>query len=269
VKLIDAGIGPRTTAQRMVGTGLSVGEIQAICLTHLDSDHFKMSWLRTILNRGIRVFCHERRRADLMDGIAASAPVEWGSSELHGLRRQISTFDGEAFEPLEGVRAKAIALAHDQSGSHGFVFDGFACRLGYATDLGCVPDELLERFCDLDMLALESNYDPQMQLASGRPWYLKQRIMGGRGHLSNAQALAAVLAILDRCESRGRRLPRHIVLLHRSRECNCPKLVRKLFGGDARIGARLTLAEQFQRTTWLRVGAETPLVGEQLSLAWG
>ena len=61
VMLIDAGIGPRTTAKRMDGTGVTIRDIRAICLTHLDSDHFTPTWLGTLLNRGIKIFCHRRR----------------------------------------------------------------------------------------------------------------------------------------------------------------------------------------------------------------
>src|SRR5438105_12806627 len=56
--LIDAGIGPRTTAKRLDGTGVAVRDIRAIVLTHLDSDHFTAAWLRTIAAQGIRIFCH-------------------------------------------------------------------------------------------------------------------------------------------------------------------------------------------------------------------
>src|SRR5262249_5082918 len=123
----------------------------------------------------------------------------------------IEPFNGQPFSPLEGLRARSILLAHDYLGSHGFVIEGFGAKLGYATDLGRVSRALLEQFCDLDLLALESNYDPQMQEQSPRPWTLKRRITGGAGHLSNAQALTAIRAILDRCEKRGSRMPAHIV----------------------------------------------------------
>ena len=108
-----------------------------------------------------------------------------------------------------------------------------------------------------------------MELSSDRPWFLKQRIMGGRGHLSNEQALAAVRHILDRRSKRRGDLPQHIVLLHRSRQCNCPKLLHALFAADPRIAPRLVLADQYQRTPWLRPAASAPLAGEQLALSWG
>jgi phosphoribosyl 1,2-cyclic phosphodiesterase len=256
VMLIDAGIGPRMTAMRLNGTGAHLREVTAICLTHLDRDHFSLGWAGFIASRGVRVFCHSQRIDELLDVLGEE------------LRKNVVGFD-EMFEPMDGVRVDPISLAHDRAGSHGFLIEGFGCRVGYATDLGRVPAELVERFVDLDVLAIESNYDPLMQEQGARPHFLKQRIMGGRGHLSDEQALAAVRQILDRCERCGARLPAHIVLLHRSRQCNCPNLVRKPFSRDARIARRLTLAEQFERSGWLRSRPAPALVGEQLMLGWG
>jgi phosphoribosyl 1,2-cyclic phosphodiesterase len=265
VMLIDAGIGPRVAARRMDGTGVAVRDVRAICLTHLDADHFRPSWLATVVRHGIRVFCHESRRRDLLCG-AIDDQVD--ADHQRRFRSLVGTFNGDAFRPIDGINARAIALAHDRAGSHGFVLDGFGARIGYASDLGHVPRALLDEFCDLDVLALESNYDTDMQVTSGRPPFLKHRIMGGRGHLSNQQALDAIRAILDRCQRRRRRLPEHIVLLHRSRECNCPRLVRELFGADERVRPRLALGEQFRRSEWIRPSALPPHVGEQLTLAW-
>jgi len=45
--------------------------------------------------------------------------------------------------------------------------------------------------------------------------------------------------------------------------------VRKLFGKDPRIAQRLTLAEQYRRSQWLRPPEGKPHVGEQLLLGWG
>jgi phosphoribosyl 1,2-cyclic phosphodiesterase len=259
--LIDMGIGPRSAAKRLEGTGLTLGEVSAICLTHLDRDHFNPSWLRKLIKDGIRLFCHH----DCRRAVLAAAD---GRDDAGRFADLVQCFDGVAFEPLPGVKCRPMRFPHDEAGSHGFVFEGDGCRVGYATDLGRVPEELLNHFCGIDVLALESNYDPDMQLASPRPTFLKERIMGGHGHLSNEQAFAAIHRILNNCERVGKPLPSHIVLLHRSRQCNCPNLVRRFFSRDARIAARLTLAEQFARTEWLRPRAVKPLIGEQLRLAW-
>jgi phosphoribosyl 1,2-cyclic phosphodiesterase len=240
--LIDCGIGPRIAAQRMTAMEADAREIAAICLTHLDRDHFNLNWVRQIIRQGILIFCHENRIDDL-------ATLAGGEEEFVSL---IRPFNDKPFSPSDGIELHAIHLAHDEQGSHGFVIEGFGGRIGYATDLGHASAELVRRFRGLDVLAIESNYDPDMQLNSDRPAFLKRRIMGGRGHLSNAEALAVVRRILDQAERERQSLPGHIVLLHRSRQCNCPKLLRELFSTDDRIKDRLVLAEQNRPTPWLR-----------------
>jgi phosphoribosyl 1,2-cyclic phosphodiesterase len=268
VMLIDAGIGPRTTAARLKGTGVSLADVSAICLTHLDGDHFRATWAPPIVERGIRVFCHAERIYDLF-GIVRQAIPGPAAADLHkAFFPLIEPFD-EVFEPLPEVLASAVPLSHDAEGSHGFVLAAGGARIGYATDLGNVPARLVDAFDALDVLAIECNYDPQMQRASGRPLLLQRRITGGRGHLSNQQAFDAVGAMFERCRQRRQALPAHVVLLHRSRQCNCPKLVRQLFTRDPRIAPRLTLAEQFHRTEWLGLTERTPVPGEQLLLGLG
>jgi phosphoribosyl 1,2-cyclic phosphodiesterase len=264
--LIDAGLGPRVTEQRLRGTGLTLADIRAICLTHLDHDHFNSNCISTICQRGIVVFVNSHRLNDLRRSAPAPAPAP--ANEFESLVQTFGTT--KSFQPIDGLDVRAIKLAHDRHGSHGFCIEGFGVRIGYATDLGHVPDGLIEHFHDVDLLALESNYDAGMQVNSPRPWFLKQRIMGGAGHLSNEQAFNAIRAILDRAERvRGRGcLPSHIVLLHRSRQCNCPKLVRNLFHQDPRVAQRLTLSDQHRRTEWLRPISAKPRSGEQLMLSF-
>lgn len=258
--LIDAGIGPRTMAKRLAGTGCELSHLHGIVLTHLDRDHFSLAWFSTLIRRQIPIFFHRNRKEEFLAAAGEFA---------HDIEFLIRPFNRTPFAPLPGVMFAPLALAHDDAGSHGFVIEGFGSRIGYATDLGRVPIHLLDAFANLDILALESNYDPEMQLTSARPYFLKQRIMGGKGHLSNAQALAAIRQILDRADATCSPLPSAIVLLHRSRQCNCPKLLRKLFHTDDRIAARLTLAEQYERTNWLRRAEIPARHGEQLVLNWG
>ena len=249
IVLIDAGIGPRTLAKRLDGTGVRPTDIAALCLTHLDSDHFSARWALTLRRLNIPIYCH----ANKVEALASRSP---------DLVPLIRPFNVDAFSPIDGLTCDPIHFAHDQLGSHGFVVEGFGYRIGYATDLGHVPSYFFDRFRDLDCIALEANYDPQMQANSARPLFLKRRIMGGHGHLSNLQALAAIRKLLDRT----RRFPDHIVLLHRSQECNCPDLVRQLFSTDRRIASRLTLAQQHERSPWLGRIDRPHYVGEQLTL---
>ena len=261
--LIDAGIAPRVAEARMRRLGLSINDISAIVLTHLDHDHFHSSWIPLVAKQNIPLFVAE----------SEVGTVRYRAAEID-LCDQLRPFDASPFEPVPGITASAHRVAHDEAGSHAFHMSGFGARVGYATDLGHVPSALLDIFCGVDWLGIESNYDPELQRTSGRPLFLQRRITGGRGHLSNEQALAAVRALLDRCEQQMRRLPRHVVLLHRSRQCNCPDLLRSLFHSEPRLRGRLTLAEQHRISGWLDASPNSLLpapsiCGEQLAWAWG
>ncbi len=259
--LIDAGIGPLTTDRRMIGTGLDLTAIRAICLTHLDGDHINPAWLRVMLRRQIRIFIP----ANQMKLLRRLARLE---EVLKPIMALTTTFAQDVFHPLPTLSCTPLRLHHDKKGSFGFLLQSAKTRVGYATDFGRPVPELVELFAGADILAIESNYDPDMQLQSARPPRLKKRIMGGTGHLSNPQALELVRRIFDRTvEKYGLdHQPRHVVLLHRSRQCNCPVKLRALFETDPRIASILTLSHQHQRTEWLGAPDRRALPGEQLCM---
>src|SRR4029077_1370100 len=70
VLLIDAGIGPRTLANRLDGTGVRITDIAALCLTHIDGDHFSARCVATLQHLNIPIYCH----ANKIDAFASSSP---------------------------------------------------------------------------------------------------------------------------------------------------------------------------------------------------
>jgi phosphoribosyl 1,2-cyclic phosphodiesterase len=239
--LVDAGFGPRKTDKLLTGVGLSLGSLGAICLTHLDQDHFRPTWVNTLLKLGVAIYVHSSQFCELM-----RIP---GAAELRdaGLAR---SFDSTPFEPTAGVRASMVRLAHDREGTVGYRFDTAVGSIGYATDLGHAPPELIEHMAGVDLLCIESNYDEAMTHASGRPAWINRRNMSDAGHLSNEQSYEAVRQIADASPAG---LPRDVVLLHRSSQCNHPTQVREVFERDAELGQRIILTEQRSRTSWLQV----------------
>jgi len=236
--LIDAGLSPRRTARLLKPLGMTLADVTALMLTHLDADHFYHGWVRFLAKRAahgspLRLHIHRRHRnAAWRGGLTA---------------REVSLFEEQIDLPCD-ARAEPVLLAHDDLGSVGFVIEHAGHRLGFATDLGAVPRTMLKRFVNLHALALESNYDRQMQEQSGRPVFLKRRIMGGMGHLSNEQAIEAVREI-----ERRSRLS-HIALLHLSEECNCPRHVTRLWHREMPHAIkRLTITNQREPTPLLQV----------------
>lgn len=233
--LIDAGLSPRRTTALLRGLGIELCDVEAVVLTHLDTDHASPAW-RGELPPKATLFVHRRHL---------------GRSQREGFdHRRVEPFEGE-FSPCDGAFARPILMAHDSLGVAAFRFE-FARRsprgaahgsLGFATDVGRVRPDLVEHLNAVDVLAIESNYCPRLQLASARPAFLKRRIMGGSGHLSNEQCGEAVRAIMPR---------RHVVLLHLSRECNRPTLA-----AAAHTGApySLTISSQVEPTGWIAIPA--------------
>jgi phosphoribosyl 1,2-cyclic phosphodiesterase len=113
-------------------------------------------------------------------------------------------------------------------------------RIGIFTDLGVVCEQLIHHFRQCHAAFLETNYDEQL-LDQGRyPHFLKNRIRGGFGHLSNRQALDLFLRHRPAYMS-------HLFPSHLSRDNNRPELVQALFEKEAQ-GTRIVVASRDQET---------------------
>jgi phosphoribosyl 1,2-cyclic phosphodiesterase len=253
--LIDAGLSPRNTAARLAGLGVRIEDIDDVLLTHVDTDHLHSGWIDVADPPPVTFRAHSRH---IGRAIRAGIPVS-----------RTAAFD-DSFELDASTRVEISTLPHDQLGSTGFVIDHAGVRLGFVTDLGRVDESLMNRFVRLDALAIESNYDADLQRASARPAALKRRIMGGLGHLSNDQSLEAVLRMDKAC------VLAHVVLLHLSRQCNTPQIVRSLYAQRApHLLGRLTITNQREPTPVLHVAPATGraapsiVVGAQLNFLEG
>ena len=250
--LIDAGFGPRTTRQRLAQAGLTLENVHALCLTHLDRDHFRPSWPDRLREHGIRVLLHRWHLPELRR-IPGGAALEQA-----GL---VEPFDRAPIQPLPELHAHTYRCQHDRQGTISYRFHCRAGTVGYATDLGHVPPALIEHLAGVDLLALECNYDPYMTIHSSRPAFVNRRNMSDSGHLSNDQALEAAQRI--EAASPGRN-PRQLLLLHRSSQCNHPVTVQRTFARDARLAGRLILTDQRRRTRWLRIKPQRAVLRRQM-----
>ena len=227
VCLIDAGLSPRRTDAMLQSVGLSLAELDSIVLTHLDHDHYHAGWCVN-LPEGARIFLHK--------GHAGRARRDGRLPGAH------ATFE-DRFEMCAGVEVRVRMAAHDDLGvaSFRFEFAGIGASMGFATDLGRVTSAILDHLRGVDVLAIESNYCPRLQQSSMRPGFLKRRIMGGAGHLSNEQCLRAIEEIHPRS---------HVVFLHLSRECNRPEIITEMHAGS---DYAFTVAGSDTPTRWVRI----------------
>lgn len=227
--LLDCGLSPRHTYSALKAVGIGPSHIAGVVLTHLDHDHFKPAWVRS-MPRHVPVYIHRAHRS---------------RAQRQNFFTPSSLLYDEAFDLSAGrfgVRIEPTLLAHDQLGVAAFrVSLPNSATLGYATDLGHPTDQLRTHLHGVDVLAVESNYCPALQARSERPAFLKDRIMGGSGHLSNQQAADLTRSIAPR---------EHVVLLHLSRDCNTPELAAQ---GHADQPYALTISDQFVPTPWVSI----------------
>jgi phosphoribosyl 1,2-cyclic phosphodiesterase len=230
--LLDAGLGPRQLAQRLVATGKTWSQVHAVLLTHTHSDHWKNPTLAHLGRKQIPLYCHPDHHPMLRTYGPAFAPLH-----AAGLVRPYEPEQELLLGP--GIRCRPLPLPHDGGATFGFRLEasgdlfGRTWAVGYVADLGSWNAELAQGLADVDLLALEFNHDVDLEYASGRSPYLIARVLGANGHLSNAQAAALLQEVLRR--STPGRL-RQVVQLHLSRECNRPAL--------ALAAARMVLGQQ-------------------------
>ena len=213
--LVDCGISRRALLGRAEGLGVDVSRVVAVVLTHEHSDHVG----------GLSVFCNR------FDGpLFATAGTVAARRYLTELPFTLVGHEDEL--ELAGMRVRTFPTSHDVADPIGLRFSTADDALGFCTDTGELGEKALEALTDTRILALESNHDERMLATGDYPAYLKARVGGPTGHLSNAQAAEAIARLVGPDTET-------VVAMHLSQENNRPSLcVRTLAEAvGAEVGA--------------------------------
>ena len=212
--LLDAGISGRQVQQRLALHGRDPLGIDAVLISH---DHVDHSRSMGILHRKFKLPIWATAKTHR----AATRYTLGEIGSLHHFR------SGETLR-FGSVRVETIPTPHDAEDGVAFVVNDGRHRLGILTDLGHVFAGLADVISSLNAVLLESNYDPKMLAAGSYPDWLKERIAGPAGHISNVEAAELLLAAAsERME--------WAALAHLSEDNNTPKLAlathRRILGG--------------------------------------
>lgn len=222
--LIDAGISCRETERRMQRLGLSLQTVKAIFVSHEHSDHIS----------GIPQLAKKYQ-----------LPVYVTLQTLQEARFRQQSFPVRALRAYEPIRIGELSITafpklHDACDPHSFLISEHDTNVGVFTDIGAPCEHVIHHFSQCHAAFLEANYDDDL-LEHGRyPIFLKQRIRGGKGHLSNQQAL-------DMFRTHKPPFMSHVLLSHLSRDNNSPQIVSDLFAPH-RDNTKVIIASRFQET---------------------
>jgi phosphoribosyl 1,2-cyclic phosphodiesterase len=209
---IDAGLSCREIEKRMARLELDIKKVSAVFISHEHSDHIF----------GIQVLSKKHRIPVYI------TPGTLKSSGLELVPELVCTFTAHQPVKIGGLTVTAFPKFHDASDPHSFIVTGNDTQVGIFTDLGRACEQLVHHFRGCHAAFLEANYDEAMLQAGRYPAYLKNRIRGGHGHLSNTEALALFTRHRPAFMS-------HLILAHLSKENNTPEMVQEMFsaGGHA------------------------------------
>jgi len=233
--LIDAGLSCRETEKRMKRQGLSMEKVRAIFISHEHTDHIKgVAGIAKKHKLPVYITANTYRNSGLEIDLTLVQPFG-------------------AYQPVNvgSISVTAFPKFHDAADPHSFLISYKDKKVGVLTDIGACCEHVIENFQQCDAVFLEANYDDEM-LQNGRyPYFLKNRIRGGQGHLSNAEALKLFL------DFRSEKLS-HLLLSHLSKDNNCPDLVHKLFSEHA-LHTQIIVASRFEETAVYELESGTVL----------
>lgn len=229
--LIDAGITGKRLIERLESVSADIRSIMGVVITHDHHDHIDGAG---VIARKLKipVYLHK-------------ANYETSKEKLE--KCEIRFIDGDF--NVGDFKIIPFPISHDGTANYAYNIMKGSKRISHVTDIGVVTETVKFRIRDCDLLVIESNHDLKMLQNGPYPWYLKQRIAGNTGHLSNVSAGDLVK------ESAGSTL-KNVILAHMSKENNDPALAFENMTAVREqndLAFRLHLAFQDKATEFIEV----------------
>ncbi|MGI8582136.1 MAG: MBL fold metallo-hydrolase [Chitinophagaceae bacterium] len=227
--LVDAGIPCIEIEKRMKRLGLSMYKLRAVFISHEHTDHIS----------GLRVLAKKYQ----LPVYVTHATQRFGRMKLE--KHLVTSFTAHEPVAIGSLSITAFPKFHDAADPYSFIVSCNQIIVGVFTDIGTPCENLIHHFKQCHAAFLETNYDETMLEQGTYPNFLKSRIRGDKGHLSNKQALQLFTTHRPLFMS-------HLLLSHLSKNNNCPTLVQQLFNEHAN-GVNIIVTSRDQETPVYRI----------------
>lgn len=230
INLIDVGVSTVYIEKKLFEIGIDAKNINNVFLTHTHVDH--ISGLKSFLSKyNPKVYLTKGMYDDISNDIKI-ANYEIIDSDFY----------------VDDLFVQIIKTSHDAPDSIGYIFNYQNSSFVYVTDTGYINVRHHQKLLNKNLYILESNHDVELLMNGKYPYYLKQRILSDKGHLSNKDsALYLSKFIGDNTKK--------IILAHLSEENNNKEIVIETFKKylkDFDI-KNIVIAEQNQKTEVIEV----------------
>lgn len=198
--LVDAGMSAGYIAKALKKIDVDPSSIQRVFITHAHSDHVA----------GLKVFLKKYH------------PVVYLTEKMEeeiGFDIDDKVYIDKDMTILD-LDVTVIKTSHDAADSNGYVFTSSDKSIVYITDTGYIHVKNFPKLKNKSVYVFESNHDVRMLREGKYPYYLQQRILSDKGHLSNKDSAYYLSKLIgDKTE--------RIILIHLSEENNKPEIALK------------------------------------------
>ena len=199
--LIDAGLTYAETFNRLRFKNIKLEKLDAVFITHEHTDH-----INGIVNIA------KYTKADLYFNKKSFENLK--STYVSGIMNsKIFFIKSNVKYHINDLTVVPIKMSHDTANCYGFLIKSGSATYAHMTDTGIIDEKYFKLLGSIHTILIESNHDEKMLQLSNRPYFLKQRILSKKGHLSNKECVSYLKEIVTE-------KTKNVILAHLSEECN-------------------------------------------------
>lgn len=226
--LVDAGISGKRTEAGLNGLGITGRDLDGILITHEHSDH--ISGLGLLAKKYSLPIYATLGTLQALRSMSSMSGID--ESQYHEV-------SADKKFTVKDLTINPMRISHDAAEPVGYRISYGSKKIAVCTDLGNFNDYTVECLKGLTAVLLEANHDVHMLEAGPYPYYLKRRILGERGHLSNENSGRLLSRIVhDKMQT--------IILGHLSKENNLPELAYESVRMEITMGDNPYNADDFR-----------------------